>query len=86
MTNAPAVSRALARGGLRPLPAETSRNREGIRVGRTSIPGVVSVVADFDSDATAARRSEAAAEILVEQGFTVERHASNRFRVRREQT
>lgn len=70
--NAAAVSRTLARAGLRPLPSGTSRMREGIRVSRGIADVVARVIVDFDDEAAAARRSVEVEEIL-STAYTVER-------------
>lgn len=69
---AAAVSRALARGGRRPLPSGTGYRREGIHVKRTS-SALAHVVAGFDSQVKANQALLDAAEILEDAGYTVER-------------
>jgi hypothetical protein len=64
------VSAALRRSGFNPLGAESSRNREGLRVANSY--SKVRVVADLDSDREAADLAVAARQALIAAGFPVE--------------
>lgn len=66
---AASVSRTLASNGLRPLPSGTSRNREGIRVSRSSVG--VRVVIDLDSPREAALLTQEVTATLRGEGFHV---------------
>jgi hypothetical protein len=78
MTSAAAVSRALSRAGLRPLPSGTSRTREGIRVTRAA-PGAAWVNVDmFDHPRDALYLAAEAAKALRAAGFTAELNKHDR--------
>jgi hypothetical protein len=70
--SAAAVSRALARGGRRPLPSGTPYSRQGLRVKR-SASAVAMVVADYDSNVEGRWASADAEQILAAAGFSVAR-------------
>ena len=68
---AASVSRTLASNGLRPLPSGTSRNREGIRVTRTTAERI-RVGIDLDSPRARAVVEDEVVNVLRAEGFSVE--------------
>lgn len=77
---ASSVSRQLRLAGFRPLPSETTRMREGIRV-RGNRSGSVYVVADFDNDRHVDEAIESLIETLDELGYAVKRTSKHIVRV-----
>lgn len=78
---ATAVSAALRRGGLLPVP----RGREGVHVTRGYAAGIVNVTIGIEGPRAAARVAERVAEILAAAGYTAHQHGAELtlFRVTR---
>lgn len=68
---AAAVSAAIRRAVIRPLPSGTRAGVPGVRV-QAGLPGTAVVNVDLTSPALAARTATAIIEALTEQGYVVE--------------
>jgi hypothetical protein len=75
-TSPATVSAAIRKAGLRPLPSGTPVTRQGVRVSRSGLPGVVRVLADYDGEGKARRTASDLAEVLTDAGYDVEKSAS----------
>ena len=71
-TSAAAISALIRRWGWKPIPTH-NRKREGVRVTRGHLPGIVTVEADFNWARLADEIATDLADFLSERGYTVHR-------------